>query len=178
MFASRCPPAFFRRTAITLKTNMLTAKAKSPRPWAFRETYENLRKTFIFHGSALLGGMLRRAFFVIVRFWAPCGRRLGALWRLWGALCRLWGPLWRLWVATWRPKARPGTPCTLRSRATAGRVTRFWGPKALFREPKVDGQGPNAIGHGLSAKYTKTIGKLCFFMVRRCSGACFAEFFW
>ena len=92
--------------------------------------------------------MLRRPFLVIFRCWAPCGRRLGALWRLLRSLCRLWGSLWRLWVATWRPKGRSETPRALRPGAAATRVTRFWGPKALFREPKVDGQGPNAIGHG------------------------------
>ena len=143
---------------------MLTAESRRPRAkwrrrWVFSEIQKNLRKTLLFHGSALLGSMLRRAFLMIFRCWAPCGRRLGARWRLWGALCRLWGPLWRLWVATCRPKARPGTPSTSLSHAGGGRLTRFWGPKALCREPKVDGQGPNAIGHGLSAKYTKTQGK-------------------
>ena len=131
-------------------------RAKCHRPWAFSEIHKNLRKNMLFHGSALLGSMLRRAFLMIFRCWAPCGRRLGALWRLWGALCRLWGPLWRLWVATWRPKARSWTPDTSRGSATGGRVTRFWGPKALFREPEVDGRRPKAIGHGLSAKHTKT----------------------
>ena len=152
--------------------------AKCHRPWAFSETHKNLTKTYIFLGSALLAAMLRRGFFVISRCWAPCGRHLCALWRLQDALCRLWGPLWRLWVATWRPTARPGTPCTPLPHAGSHPGTRFWGPKALFREPKVDGQGPNAIGHRLSAKYTKTKGKPCFFMVRRCSGACFGELFW
>ena len=142
MFASRCPPAFCRRTAIILKTNMPRAKSRRPRakchrPWAFSEIHKNLRKTLLFHGAALLGSMLRRPFLVILRCWAPCGRCLGALWRLWGALCRLWGPLWRLWVATWRPTARPGTPQALRSGASSGRLTRFWGPKALCRQPRV-----------------------------------------
>ena len=144
-------------------------------PWAFSEIHKNLRKTVIFHGSALLGIMLRRAFFGNFRCWAPCGRHLGALGRLWDALCQLWGPLWRLWVATWRPTARPGTPARPRAGASSLRVTRFWTPKAVCRQPKVDGQGPNAIGHELSAKYTKTKGKPCFFMVRRCSGACFGD---
>ena len=149
------------RNSLDPQSSIPRAESRWPRlscyrPWAVSETYENQRKTFIFHGSALLGGMLRRAFFVSFRCWAPCGRRLGALWRLWGALCRLWGSFWRLWVATWRPKAPPGTPCTPRAGAIAGRVTRFWGPNTLLREPKVDGPGPNAIGHGLSAKHTKT----------------------
>ena len=147
VFASRCPPAFFRRTAIILKTNMPRAKSRRPRakchrPWAFSEIHKNQRKTLLFHGSALLGSMLRRSFLVIFRCWAPCGRRLGALWRLWGALCRLWGPLWRLWVATWRPKARPGTPSRLYPGASGGRVTRFWSPRALGKQPNFDGKGP------------------------------------
>ena len=132
---------------------MLTSQSRRPRakchrPWAFSEIHINRRKTLLFHGSALLGSMLRRVFPVIFRCWAPCGRRLGALWRLWGALCRLWGPLWRLWVATWRPKARSGTLETLLSHASSVRVTRFWSLKALCRQPKVDGRGPNAMGHG------------------------------
>ena len=65
------------------------AKNQMPQAMGFQRNTQNQRKTFIFHGSALPGSMLRRAFFVIFRFWAPCGRRLGALWRLWGALCQL-----------------------------------------------------------------------------------------
>ena len=161
---------------------MLTAESRRPRakcrrPWAFSEIHKNQRKTLLFHGSALLGSMLRRAFLVIFRCWAPCGRRLGALRRLWGAVCRLWDSLWRLCVAPWRPTARSWTPSTSRGSAAGVRVTRFWGPKALCREPKVDGQGPNAIGHGLSAKYTKTVREPNFFMVRRCSEACFGYVF-
>ena len=161
---------------------MTTAESRRPRakyhrPCAFSEIHTNQRTTLLFHGSALLGSMLRRRFFVIFRCWAPCDRRLGAFWRLWGALCWLWGPLWRLWVATWHPTARPGTPCTPRAGASSLRVTRFWTPKALCRQPRVDGQGPNAIGHALSAKYTKTKGQPYFFMVRRCSAACFEDLF-
>ena len=53
---------------LDLQSSMPTVESRRPRakchrPWAFSETYENLRKTFIFHGSALLGSMLRRAFF-------------------------------------------------------------------------------------------------------------------
>ena len=40
-----------------------------------------------------------------------------------------------------RGRAWPGAPCV--------RVTRFWGPKALCSQPKVDGKGANAICHGL-----------------------------
>ena len=47
-------------------------RAKCHRPWAFSEIHKNQRKTIIFHGSALLGAMLRRAFFVNFRCWAPC----------------------------------------------------------------------------------------------------------
>ena len=71
----------------------------------------------------------------------------------------------------------PGTPSRPRAGASSVPVAQFWTPKALCRQPKVDGQGPNAIGHGLSAKYTKTSGKPCFFMVRQCSGACFEDLF-
>ena len=37
-------------------------RAKCHRPWVFSETYKNLRKTFFFHGSALLGSMLGELF--------------------------------------------------------------------------------------------------------------------
>ena len=66
---------------------------------------------------------------------------------------------------------------TARAGAAGGRVTQFWCPKALCRELKVDGPRPNAIGYGLSANHIKPKGKLEFFMVRRCSGACFGELF-
>ena len=100
LLAARCALAA-GNSILDPQSFMLTAESRRPRakchrPWAFSETYENARKTFIFHGWALLGSMLRRVFFGIFRFWAPCGRRLGALWRLWAALCRLWNTLWRL----------------------------------------------------------------------------------
>ena len=60
-------------------------------------------------------------------------------------------------LGAYRLDQGPLAHCTRVRAGTAKlRVTRFWGPKALCREPKVDGQGPNAIGHGLSAKHTKT----------------------
>ena len=161
-----------------METNQKTTPNRQMRYFmTFSAIHKNHSKTLIFAGSALPGHTHLTTFFVIFHYLAPCGRHLGALWRLWGALCRLWGPLWRLWVATWRPKARSGTPERLLSHASSVRVTRFWTPKALCRQPKVDGQGPNAIGHGLAAKHTKTCGKLSFFMLRRCSGPCFGELF-
>ena len=39
----------------------------------------------------------------------------------------------------------------VRRSATGVRVTRFWGPKALCSQPKVDGKGANAICHGPNA---------------------------
>ena len=39
-------------------------RAKCHRPWAFSEAYKNLRKTYIFQGSALLEAMPLRAAFV------------------------------------------------------------------------------------------------------------------
>ena len=60
---------------------------------------------------------------------------------------------------TQRPKAQPGTPSRLRPGWGGLRLTRFRGPKALCRQPKVDDKGSNAMCNGLSAKYTKTKGK-------------------
>ena len=105
------------------------------------------------------------SFFNVFRCWAPCGRHLGALWRLWGALCRLWGPLWRLWVATWRPKARPGTPSTLVASAGEVRVTRFWSPRALGKQLNFEGQGPNALCHE-QGRMLRAIGQMPYAMGR------------
>ena len=110
-----------------------------------------------------------REFSLLGALWGTSGRPLATLGRsvsaLGSSLAALGGHL--------APNGSTRDPCH-----PSPPVTRFWGPKALCREPKVDGQGPNAIGHGLSAKYTKTKGKPCFFMVRRCSGACFGDLFW
>ena len=43
--------------------------------------------------------------------------------------------------------------------AAGWRLTRFWSPMTIGNQPKVDGEGQNAVCHGLSAKYTKTKGK-------------------
>ena len=67
-------------------------RAKCHRPWAFSETYENLRKTFIFHGSALLRSMLRRAFLWLF----AAGRPVVDVWARFGdfgALCVGFGVL-------------------------------------------------------------------------------------
>ena len=60
------------------QSSMPTAESRRPRakchrPCAFSEIHKNQRKTLLFHGSALLGSMLRRAFLVNFRCWAPCG---------------------------------------------------------------------------------------------------------
>ena len=107
----------------------------------------------VWYCSRACFGKLFRDFSLLGGLWSTSGRALAPLRRFGLA----WGPLWRFWVATWRPKAQ-----SLRVRAKSLPVTPFWTPKALCREPEVDGHGPNAIGHCLSVKYTKPSENLDF----------------